>query len=87
MHTEDLMCVVQKTTEKVSRFAFVVSTKVAKRAVDRNRMKRVSRESVHHLLPTIKSGYDIVFVVKKNFADKTEIEVEKELHEFFSGNL
>jgi ribonuclease P protein component len=81
------MCILQKTTNDVSRFAFVVSTKVAKHAVDRNRMKRVLRESVHHLLPTIKPGYDVVFVAKKNFAEKTEIEVKNEMQEIFSGKL
>ena len=83
MHTDNLMCVVQITTEKVSRFAFVVSTKIAKHAVDRNRMKRLLRESVHHLLPSIQSGYDVVFVTKNNFADKTSKEIATHISDLF----
>ena len=74
-----MIIVVQKSSEPVSRFAFVVSKKVAKRAVDRNRMKRLMRESVHHLLPAIQPGYDIVFAAKKNFALKSEIDIEHSL--------
>ena len=80
IHTDDLIYVIQKTTEKVSRFAFVVSKKVAKRAVDRNRIKRMLRESIHTLLPSIQPGYDVVFIAKKNFADKTEKDVEQIVH-------
>ena len=83
MHTDDLMCVVLKTKEVVSRFAFVVSTKVAKHAVDRNRMKRLLRESIHHLLPSIQPGYDVVFMAKKNFAETKEKEVEQFLRNLF----
>jgi ribonuclease P protein component len=85
MHTDDLMCVVLKTKEVVSQFAFVVSTKVSKHAVDRNRMKRLLRESIHHLLPTIQPGYDIVFVAQKNFADKKESDIEDQVNKILSA--
>ena len=50
---------------QISRFAFVVSTKISKKAVLRNRTKRLTAESVRLLLPQIKKGYDIIFFAKK----------------------
>jgi len=81
---DDFVCILQKSSGNVSRFAFVVSTKVAKYAIDRNRMKRVLRESVHHLLTTIRPGYDIVFVAKKNFAMKKEKDIEQIVRGLYS---
>lgn len=46
-----------------SRIAFVVSKKVSKRAVDRNRIKRVLREDVRSKLKDLLPG-DYVIVVK-----------------------
>lgn len=54
-----------QNNEKVSRFAFVVSTKVDKRAVVRNRLTRRLRESVRSLLPQIKPGYLVLIIAKK----------------------
>ena len=48
-----------------SRFGFVVSTKLDKRAVKRNRVKRVFREAIRPLLPEIKDGFDFVFWVRR----------------------
>lgn len=49
----------------VSRFNFIVSNKISKRAVKRNKIKRFLRESVKTILPQVKFGFDIVFLVKK----------------------
>ena len=48
-----------------SRFAFVVSLKIEKRAVVRNRTKRLLSEAVRLLLPKIKKDYKIVLFAKK----------------------
>jgi ribonuclease P protein component len=79
IHSPDITCVSVKTTDPVSRFAVVVSKKIAKRAVDRNRIKRLVREAIHHLLPAMKSGFDCVFITKNNFAEKEESVVEKDI--------
>lgn len=49
-----------------SRFAFIVSKKVDKRATARNRIKRVLRSCVEENIPKIKGGYDFLFVLKKD---------------------
>jgi len=79
MHTPELTLIIMQTKEPVSRFGFVVSKKTAKRAVDRNRIKRILRESIHHLLPTIPTGLDCVFIAKQNFAEKHTTEIEPEI--------
>ena len=59
-----------------SRFGFVVSTKLDKRAVRRNRAKRILREEVRLLLPRIGSGFDFVFWARKRFLDAKPEQVE-----------
>jgi ribonuclease P protein component len=59
-----------------SRFAFIVSTKIDKRATARNRMRRVLSESIRHLLSTT-PPIDGIFIAKKNFAELAQAEVEQ----------
>lgn len=59
-----------------SRFAVIVSTKIDKRAVKRNRMKRLILESIRHLVPTIQEGWDCVVIVKKRMSNLKQTEVE-----------
>lgn len=44
----------------VSRFAFVVSTKISKKASERNKIKRRLREAIRVNLKDIKPGFDAV---------------------------
>lgn len=46
-----------------SRFAVVVSKKVMKGAVRRNRIRRRLYEVVRHELPALKAGHDVVLIV------------------------
>lgn len=48
-----------------NRFAFVVSKKIDKRAVVRNKIKRKLRFCIEKMFNKIKTGYDFVFYVKK----------------------
>ncbi|OGG29916.1 ribonuclease P protein component [Candidatus Gottesmanbacteria bacterium RIFCSPLOWO2_01_FULL_46_9] len=67
-----------------SRFAFIVSTKVDKRATHRNRIRRLLSESVRLRMESIKPGYDCVFIAKKPFGDVGIGEVEKMVVEMLS---
>lgn len=49
-----------------SRFRFVVSKKIDKRAVVRNRIKRLLYASVASIEHELQGGYDMLFVTKKN---------------------
>jgi len=64
---------------KESRFAVVVGTKVSKKAVVRNRLRRQIREMIRLRLNEAKPGYDLVLVVKKEALGKTGSELEKEI--------
>lgn len=48
------------TGRPVSRFACVVSTKVAKNATVRNRQRRQASEIIRLMLPQLRPGYDVV---------------------------
>lgn len=55
-----------RNDEEPSRYGFVVSTKIAKDAVDRNRLKRSMSEAVRTSLVDLKPGFDVVFLAKMN---------------------
>lgn len=74
--TGNSIVLLYKKTTGSSRFAFIVSTKVDKRATVRNRIRRIVSESVRHLLPRIPSTDGIV-IVHKNIAGLTQLETEK----------
>lgn len=59
-----------RNTSPVSRFAVIVSKKVAPRAVDRNRMKRLVREAVHHRLLQLAPGYVGIILLSKKLSGK-----------------
>lgn len=47
-----------------TRFAFVISTKISKDAVDRNTIRRHMSETVRLLTNYVKDGMDVVFLAK-----------------------
>lgn len=62
-------------TDTDSRFAVVIASRISKRATERNRIKRLVRESVHHILPLIVKKADGVFVIQKQTSDsQTDVE-------------
>lgn len=62
-----------------SRFGFVVSTKISKDAVDRNRFKRTMSEAVRMCSTQAKNGYDVVFLAKTTISRKPTSGVMKEV--------
>lgn len=49
-----------------SKFAFVISSKISKEAIDRNTIKRHMSEAIRIMVKEIKDGMDIVFLAKPN---------------------
>lgn len=66
-----------------SRFAVVVSTKVSKKATDRNRLRRQIREVVRAQLPKIGTGYDVVISVRSSARDASFAKLSEELDTLF----
>lgn len=55
---------IENGDKDISHFGFIISTKVAKEAVNRNRVKRALSEAVRYQMDKVKNGYDVVFLVK-----------------------
>jgi len=60
----------RENNSQYSRFGFVVSKKIAKSAVIRNRLRRVVRSAVEESLGNIRQGYDLLFIITKTFEDE-----------------
>lgn len=72
---------IKTTTLPFPRFAFVVPVKLEKKAVKRNRIRRVFREAVRSLLPLVKEKVDIIFVIKPK-EELTFEKTQREVKEF-----
>lgn len=70
VHDDGMQLMYTQNTLPVSRFAFVVPKSVDKRAVARNRVRRLVREAVRLAIPNVAAGWDVVVLVKKVFADE-----------------
>ena len=62
-----------------SRFGFVVSKKVSKKAVERNRAKRLMSESIRLSQGKIKSGFDIIFVSRAGIVGENLEEIKESM--------
>lgn len=65
-----------KNNLEISRFGFLVGTKISKKAVKRNLVKRRLRESVRLKLDNIKAGYDMIFFTKPEIVEKNYTEID-----------
>src|SRR3990172_8259797 len=63
--------VLKREDKDVSQFAFVISTKVSKLAVHRNRISRAFNEGVRRNLSITPMGWDVVILTKKSIASKS----------------
>lgn len=57
-----------------SKIAFSIGLRYSKKAVKRNRAKRVLREAAKNFLKDIKPGYNLVFFLDKNFSQDLNLE-------------
>jgi len=60
----------------LNRFGVVVSKRIDKRAVVRNKIKRMFRSSLLDLNKNMMPGHDILFIVKAGILSKTKEEIE-----------
>lgn len=58
-----------------NRFRFVISKKVSRKAVERNKIKRNISSCIENFFDDIKIGYDFLIIVKKEILNKTREEV------------
>jgi ribonuclease P protein component len=65
-----------------ARFGFVISKKIDKRAVVRNRTKRVLQDAAKEFIEDL-AGKDIIVVAKKSLSFKEKEDVKREFKSIF----
>lgn len=75
--------VYKRNDKKESRLGYVVSTKISKKATERNRTKRLLKKATETYLKRINPGFNILFLAKKNILVKNLKSLEKEIEEVF----
>ena len=73
-----------KTDDETIRFGFIVSKKISKRAVDRNKIKRRMSEVLKVNLEKFSPGTKIIFLAKKSLLEAKREEIKKEVSRLIS---
>lgn len=66
-----------------SRFGILVSVKISKKAVERNKIKRRIREIIRLRLDKIKPGYDVIIITLPSILNKNYQEIEESIDRHF----
>ena len=74
-----------KKEDDEKKFGFIISKKISKRAVDRNRIKRLLAEVVRKNLDKFEKGMRGIFLVKKEILGKGLIEIEGNMDKCLKG--
>jgi len=78
-----LLLKVSASTNTAFHIGIVVSKKVAKQAVKRNRIRRVLREAAQKEMSSFKKNWDLVLIVLPGFELPDFKEAQKTLHHLF----
>jgi ribonuclease P protein component len=74
---------IAKNNMEISRFGFVISKKIDKRAVIRNLIKRKLSRCIEEIFDRIETGSDFVFYPKLNAINIDQKSLAKELESVF----
>jgi ribonuclease P protein component len=75
------IAILERNDNDLSRFGVLVSSKVTKIAVQRNRIKRAITEAIRYQITNVVKGKDVVFLVKSITARKTTDEIMRSVKE------
>jgi ribonuclease P protein component len=64
---------------KVNRFTIVISTKVSKKAVVRNKIKRRLRDILRLESSYFKTGHDLIIITLPTVVEMTQLELKSEI--------
>ena len=70
-----------------SCFGFIISTKISKKAVIRNRIKRIMADVIRLNLNSIKTGLDVLFLIKPSATKLDRDLLEKETYASIIKNI
>ena len=70
-----------------SRFGFIISTRISKKAVTRNKIKRIISDYLRLNLSKIQTGLDVVFLIKPLIIKLDRGQIENEVNEIIIKNL
>lgn len=76
--------VMRKKENSPVRIGISISKKVAKRAVDRNRVKRLVKEVVRQWIGQLPSGQDVVIIARSASVELNYRQTEQSLHHLFT---
>jgi len=68
---------------KISRFGIVISQKVSKKAVLRNKLRRILKEKIKLNLPHLKEGIDVIIIVNPGAAKEKKEKIVENLSKIF----
>lgn len=71
-----------KESDDLKKFGFIVSKKISKKAVDRNRIRRVLSEIIRKNLDRFENGIRVIILTKQEILNKKMNEIEKEVEKF-----
>lgn len=77
VHTSLFTMRIAKNSQGNSRFSVVVSKTVDKRAVVRNKTKRLVLGCISEVLPKITPGYDVLIHMKKSVENDSDKSLQK----------
>lgn len=66
LFSQSFIIKIVKNNLTINRCGFIISKKISKKAVIRNKLKRQLREIIRQQLNFLKTGYDLIIIVKKN---------------------
>lgn len=82
-YTKSLGAKTLVSQSEFNRFGIVISTKVSKKAVERNRLKRQIRQVLRELNKELESGFDLVIMVLPGFINQDYRTVKGEIERVF----
>ena len=71
--------------KEISKIGSIISTKISKKAVERNRIKRAINETLQKLYRELPGGYDFVIMAKRNIVDIPNKEIKYDITKTFEG--
>jgi len=76
---EDLSIIVAKSaSNETTRFTFLVSTKVSKKATERNRIRRMLSSMVYELVDQVDKGSLVLFLSRKTIVEANKSDVKSQ---------